>query len=118
MELFMIDTPFCVYDKDSGVTKRGGICLVEFLQQQASDDTEKVAAIAYSPGFYENGSIHPFIDYSLESLPVPCTVVIEGIAYMVTEQATFEFNYPGTYQLCVDPGPRYLKKVFTIDYQA
>lgn len=61
--------------------------------------------------------ITPKGDYTLESLPLPCTVTIEGVEYAVTEQPTFSFNYPGTYIISVDAGVRYLQKEFEIDYQ-
>lgn len=56
-------------------------------------------------------------DYTLNHLPLPCLVTIEGVEYEVTKQPTFEFDVPGTYTIQVDAGPRYLKKEFTLDYQ-
>jgi hypothetical protein len=56
-------------------------------------------------------------DFTLESLPLPCTVTIEGVEYPVTEQPTFEFSAPGIYLVQVDAGPAYLKKEFSLDYQ-
>ena len=51
-------------------------------------------------------------DYTLENLPLPCTITIEGISYEVTEQPTFEFDVVGEYIIEVDAGVEYLKKEF------
>ena len=51
-------------------------------------------------------------DYSLSMLPLPCTVTIEGTAYPCTEQPVFELSPPGTYDISVDAGVRYLRKTF------
>lgn len=56
-------------------------------------------------------------DFELNNLPLPCTVTIEGVSYEVTEQPTFQFDVPGVYQIHVDAGPQYYKKVFDYDYQ-
>ncbi|GAA3704449.1 hypothetical protein GCM10022421_09070 [Oceanisphaera sediminis] len=57
----------------------------------------------------------PKADYTLEALPIPCTVTIEGVEYHCTEQPEFEFDAPGTYVILVDAGPRYLRKEFNIE---
>ena len=51
-------------------------------------------------------------DYTLENLPLPCTITIEGVSYEVTEQPTFEFDVAGEYIIEVDAGVEYLKKEF------
>ena len=51
-------------------------------------------------------------DYTLDNLPLPCTITIEGISYEVTEQPTFEFDVAGEYTIEVDAGVEYLKKEF------
>lgn len=56
-------------------------------------------------------------NYTLEALPLPCTVTIEGVEYEVTAQPEFTFNYPGTYKIKVNAGVRFLEKEFEIDYQ-
>lgn len=66
---------------------------------------------------HETGTLHEKADYTLEALPLSCTVTIEGVTYEVTEQPVFEFDLPGTYTIQVDAGPRFLQKEFTIDYQ-
>ena len=68
--------------------------------------------------YYVNLDTDPVImpkgDYTLEALPLPCTVTIEGTEYAVTEQPTFAFNYPGTYLIKVDAGVQFLEKEFEI----
>lgn len=59
----------------------------------------------------------PRIDYTVDSLPLPCSIYIEGVEYPVTEQPVFEFDAPGVYVIGVDAGAAYLEKVFAIDYQ-
>lgn len=72
-------------------------------------------------GYYvahELGTLVPKADYTLGTLPLPCTLTIEGVRYEnVTTQPTFEFDAPGAYIIQVDAGPQYLKKEFTLDYQ-
>lgn len=63
-------------------------------------------------------TILPKSDYTLDTLPLPCTLTIEGVDYYCTEQPTFEFNYPGVYKIKVDAGAAFLKKEFEIDYQS
>ena len=55
-------------------------------------------------------------DYDLTALPTPCSIEIEGLVYEVTEQPQFEFDVPGEYEISVDAGPQYYKKVFNYDY--
>lgn len=57
-------------------------------------------------------NILPKQDYTLENLPLPCTITIEGVSYEVTEQPTFEFDVAGEYIIEVDAGVEYLKKEF------
>lgn len=51
-------------------------------------------------------------DYTLDALPLPCKVWIEGVEYDVTEQPTFAFSQPGTYEIVVDAGVKHLLKRF------
>lgn len=53
-------------------------------------------------------------DYTINSLPIPCTATIEEIEYSITSQPTFEFDSPGEYEIEVDAGPAYLRKVFIV----
>lgn len=81
-----------------------------WLEGEANDVTDYVNLDA-------EPTITPKGDYTLEALPLPCTVTIEGVEYQVTEQPTFQFNYPGTYKISVDAGVRYLRREFDFDYQ-
>ncbi len=53
-------------------------------------------------------------DYTLDALPIPCVATIEGVAYDITEQDSFEFEDPGIYVIEIDAGSRYLKKEFIV----
>lgn len=64
---------------------------------------------------HETGTLHKKADYTLDSLPLPCTITIEGEVYEVNKQPTFDFDAPGTYTIEVDAGPKFLRKEFTID---
>lgn len=67
---------------------------------------------------HETGTLHEKADYTLDAIPLPATITIEGVTYEVSEQPTFEFDVPGTYNIQVDAGPKFLQKEFVIDYQA
>lgn len=68
--------------------------------------------------FAKDGKLVPRIDYSIDALPLPCKVIIDGVEYDVTEQPTFEFDAPGTYLITVEPDdPKFMTKVFEYDYQ-
>ena len=56
--------------------------------------------------------VHALTDYTLDSLPLPCTLTIEGIEYACTEQPTFSFAQAGDYRIYVDAGPAYYKREF------
>ena len=65
---------------------------------------------------YIDLSNHQFcrkLDYSLEFIPLPSILTIEGIDYHVNSQPEFEFDTPGTYIINVVPeSPKYLEKEF------
>lgn len=67
--------------------------------------------------YWDGGRLAGRKDYQLNSLPLPCTVYIEGHEYRCHEQPEFVFDAPGTYQIFVDAGPQHLEKVFEYDYQ-
>jgi hypothetical protein len=81
-----------------------------FIEAYGCDDTHYV-------NLDGEPKIMPKEDYTLEALPLPCTVTIEEVEYLCTEQPTFEFNYPGTYTVSVDAGPRYLVKEFQVVWE-
>ncbi|MHB0820131.1 hypothetical protein ACYCFK_17875 [Stutzerimonas stutzeri] len=57
-------------------------------------------------------------DFSLDDLPLPCVVTIEGHSYQCSTQPEFEFDIPGIYEVRVDAGPQYLARVFDYAYPA
>lgn len=66
-------------------------------------------------GHYFDGEVVvPCGDYTLDALPVPCRLRIDGLEYEVSEPlGEIEFprlSYPVQYQVSVDAGPRHLKK--------
>lgn len=110
---------FIVYDTH-GYILRTGVCLDADLGRQRGDSefiAEGVADDATEFIDVQSGKVTSKQDFTLEQLPLPCTVTIEGTEYPVTEQPVFEFDAPGQYLIQVDAGPRYLKKEFTLDYQ-
>lgn len=56
-------------------------------------------------------------DYTLEILPMPCTLTIDGVDYYCETQPTLHFDFADTYVIHVDAGLRYKKKEFNYDYQ-
>lgn len=57
-------------------------------------------------------SIHPRQDYTLDALPLPCEIMVEGQSYQVNEQPVFNFPRAGEYRIYVSAGPQYLEKEF------
>lgn len=105
------------------VVEEGGNQIISVQEQP---DTDPIHAnfieiqpeqLPLPPSYAEAGIIYLQGDYTLEALPLPCTVTIEGIDYPVTEQPTFEFNAEGVYTITVDAGYKYPVKEFEIDYQ-
>lgn len=66
----------------------------------------------------ETKVICPKLDYTLEALPIPCTLTIEGQDYHCEEQPEIEFDAPGTYRILVEAGTKYLRKEFTVENPA
>lgn len=90
-----------------------------FLLSTSDSEAYLVSDFDPSSDYYVNLDaadpvLAPKADYTLDALPLPCTVTIEGVEYSVTEQPTFAFNYPGTYTISVDAGVRFLAKEFEI----
>ena len=55
----------------------------------------------------------PKQDYTLDELPLPCNIMIEGVSYLVDSQPSFEFDTPGIYIVKVTPDSvQYLEKEF------
>ncbi len=59
-------------------------------------------------------TIAPRQAYTLNALPVPCTLKIDGERYDITEQPDLSFEWPGAYVINVTPAsPAYLDMEFT-----
>lgn len=112
---------YAVYCMSSGAIRRILSCSPDHLLVNLSNGEEAVRVsdlVTDATHWVDQGTLKERQDYTLTTLPLPCTITIEGVAYEVTEQPTFEFDLPGTYIIEVDAGPKYLKKEFEIDYQA
>ena len=74
--------------------------------------------VLVSEGVYEEVlTVLPQGDYTLEALPLPCLLTIEGVEYEVTEQPVYEWPVlpePMEYVVLVDAGVQYLKKEFVV----
>jgi len=107
---------FTVYSRNGAILRTGVSC--QDISIQASEG-EFVIEGSYPPGEYwvSGGQAVKRKDFSLEALPLPCTIWIEGQEYRCHEQPEFVFDAPGTYEIYVDAGPQYLEKVFRYDYQ-
>lgn len=114
---------FVVYDGGSGRILRTGVSSsqeeAEFqvgLEQdnemllvnvEADDETDYVDL--------STQKVKSRLDYTLDDLPLPCTIEIEEVEYVLTEQpSSFEFDAPGEYTISVDAGPEYLAKEFEV----
>jgi hypothetical protein len=66
-------------------------------------------------------SKHRKMDYTLETHPVPCTAIIEGVEYSITEPTAFTFM-PGPvavdYEIMITAGIQYLEKEFIVHENA
>lgn len=52
--------------------------------------------------------------YTLDALPLPCVLKIDGERYDITEQPDLSFEWPGDYVISVIPAsPAYLEMEFT-----
>ncbi|WP_394165131.1 hypothetical protein [Neptunomonas phycophila] len=59
-------------------------------------------------------TIAPRQAYTLDALPLPCVLKIDGERYDITEQPSLSFEWPGTYVINVIPAsPAYLEMEFT-----
>lgn len=68
--------------------------------------------------YLEAGEIKGCVDYTVETIPVPAFIYIEGVEYYVTETPSFQFNSPGQYEITVFPeNSNYANKVFQYAYQ-
>lgn len=113
---------YYVYDIDSGEVIHRMLGPLEQLNGNVLEGQSVIAREDIMPpskiyAHHETGTLHEKADYTLDAIPLPATITIEGVSYEVTEQPTFEFDTPGVYIIQVDAGPHFLKKEFEIDYQ-
>lgn len=54
-------------------------------------------------------------DYSFNALPLPCTLIIEGVEYPCNEQPEISFDAPGEFTVIVEAGGPYLRKEFRFE---
>lgn len=113
---------YAVYDMHTGEIRQTIDCSPKHL---VCPDEEGIAVVPVPDWvtddlyYIEEEEPHKKGDISsLQELPLPCTVLIEGVTYYCTEQPDFEFDAPGTYHVFVDAGPHYLRKEFIIENPA
>ena len=69
-----------------------------------------------TPHYINNGGeVTPCESFTIDSIPLPCVITIEGVKYEVTTEPTFEFDAPGTYEIHVDAGAKYIKETFIVN---
>lgn len=110
---------YLVYEDGTGRLLKQVTCPENFIALQLLEGELCVEGGVPSGDFYINLKTlraEPKKEFTLSALPLPCTVTIEGVEYLCKTQPVFEFDVPGTYQIAVDAGPRYLNKVFSYDY--
>lgn len=114
---------FVVYDGDSGRILRTGVSSSqEEAEFQVGLDQDNEMILVGIEADDETDWVDPStqkvksrFDYTLDALPLPCTVEIEEVEYELTEQPpAFEFDAPGEYTIRVDAGPEYLAKEFEV----
>lgn len=107
---------YLIYNKTTGVVIRQLYCDESSIHGQlsVSEDYLVLDALEGSENDYyvQDKLLVKKQDYTLDNLPLPCTITIEGVPYEITEQPTFEFDVAGEYLIEVDAGVKYLKKEF------
>lgn len=112
-----------IYDLSTGYIKRNVSVPSNMLELQFDETVEgaiPVNDVVDDTTFYVDLMSRIVLtrqDYTLENLPLPCKVMIEGVIYECTKQPVFEFDAPGKYTVKVNAGAAYLEKEFEIDYQ-
>lgn len=74
----------------------------------ASDDATEYVELIHT-------RITPKGDYTVEDIPVPCNITIEGVEYSCSTTPVISFAEPGEYVVQVDAGHAYLKKEFVLN---
>lgn len=114
-----MSSPFCVYDLAGNIRYTGTLRDIN-IPHLALKEGESVIRAKGDYGInYVDLSGEPEIklraDYEWDSLPMPCTITIEDSTYELTEQPTLIFDEPGTYDVTVVAGAKYLKKTFQVE---
>lgn len=115
----MSPTQYAVYEKETGRIIKAVTCDASLIQLQVGPGEDFVEAPVASADFYVDPGdrkVKPCKDYTLARLPVPCAIFIEGVRYWCVSQPSFTFDIPGKYQIEVDAGAQYKRKVFDYDY--
>jgi len=113
---------YCIYDVNGKIIQYGTCPAVDVLNQIPAGSFQKIFSasfVAPESQHYINaaGEHVECSDYDLSSLPMPCSINIEGADYDITEIPTFTFDAPGIYDLYVSPADAQFKdKVLQIDY--
>ena len=103
-----------------GLIIRSGRCPERLLQNQCN--TAAAEALLEVSEFIDGMSryvtdaleVAPRQAYTLDALPLPCVLKIDGERYDITEQPSLSFEWPGTYVINVIPAsPAYLEMEFT-----
>ena len=115
--------PFSVADASGRVVRSGRVPFESWIPRQASADGEQAVAGAVdgdthwiNAGSVEARPMNPAAlqGETLTSLPVPCTIYIDGTAYACTDDtAELSFPYAGTFALQVKAWP-YLDAAFEV----
>ncbi len=111
---------FTIYDTTTGciaqsMHNRGDVSAVESALQPGQSFIEE-ASDNVTGQYVLDGELMDKQDYTIKTLPMPCTITIEGSEYHLTEQPTFNFDEVGVYDIAVDAGVGFLKKTFQVEH--
>lgn len=108
-----------VYDTTTGAIHYTLQCAYNHLDANTPEGMSYVIGSGSDVTHYvtPEGFLRERGNYSLEALPLPCVVTIDGTVYQCDTQPTFLFDVADTYLIEVDAGIKYLKKEFSYDYQ-
>lgn len=112
---------FFRYRLDDGKILSSGMCPKDMLKHQRLLPGEAIvtrnhrqrAQDCYVDG---KGNIRKKQHFTLDSIPLPAVIEIEGERYEVTEQPEFSFDMPGNYEIIIDAGPAYYVETFEYAY--
>ena len=103
-----------------GLIVRSGRCPERMLEGQcntaAGEALLEASGLIDGLSYYVTDALEvaPRKTYTLDGLPLPCVLKIDGERYDITEQPSLSFEWPGTYAINVIPAsPAYLEMEFT-----